>query len=82
MTPDTPVWISTPRSGISYHRIDDTGRKTNCGRYIGAGDGYVVHGYVQPLADVVDRYGSRPCRACNGSGAPPVVVPRGSRWTT
>lgn len=82
MTPDTQVWISTPRAGISYHQIaPDSGvRKTNCGRYMG-GLG-ATRGHVMPLAQVVELFGSKPCKACDGSSVPPVVVPGRKSWTS
>lgn len=80
MTPDTAVWISTARAGISYHLIEPWGRKTICGRYIGT-PGEILHGHVRPLAEVVDRFGSTPCKTCNGSSVPPQIVPSRDRWT-
>lgn len=75
-TPDTFVWISTPRAGIAHHVIAEGFRKTNCGRYIGT-ETEVLHGYVMPLAEVLDRFGYQPCKTCNGSSVPPVVVSGG-----
>lgn len=67
MTPDTKVWIASARAGIAYHLVNEAGRKTVCGRYIGAGPGKVERGYVQLLAWVVEAYASKPCRTCIGS---------------
>lgn len=78
-TPDTFVWIAAPRAGISYHHLDDTGRKTICGRYVGT-ETQVVNGYLQPLAEVVNRFGSQLCRACDGSSVSPRI--RRPTWTS
>lgn len=77
MTPDAMVWISTARVGIGYHLIAESGRKTVCGRYIGS-DGEVLRGHVQPLATVLELYGSQPCKPCTGSAER--VMPGRSRW--
>lgn len=73
-TPDTFVWVSTLRAGVAYHAIDYTWRKTECGRYIGDGTD-VRHGYVFPLGEVLERFGYQPCKTCEGSSIPPMVIP-------
>ena len=80
MSPDVKVWISTARNGISYHAIAHDGRRTVCGRYIGTD---VQRGYVFPLAQVVDEFGSRPCRLCTGDMervSPSVRPSRDTPW--
>lgn len=80
LTPETEVWVSTARSGISYHLIRDEGRKTICGRYLGGtrnSDGFVtdpVNGHVMTLADAMIRFDSAACSRCTGSAE--VVPPR------
>lgn len=84
-TPDTFVWVSTLRAGIAYHAIDYTWRKTECGRYIGGDGTDVRHGYVFPLAELLERFGHhQPCKACEAGppGDPPVVVPGRKSWTS
>jgi len=84
MTPDVQVWISTARNGISYHAIAASGRFTECGRYIGGftpSNPGPIRGHVLPLAEVVDRFGSKPCRNCTGDTERVVPNVRPSRET-
>ena len=87
MTPDVQVWISNAKNGTSYHAIAPGGRFTECGRYVGAhwesGGPDVQHGYVLPLAEVVDRFGSKPCRLCTQEArvVPSVRPSREAPWT-
>ena len=86
MTPDTQVWISSAKNWISYHLVVPDGRKTECGRYFGGTDSApgLARGHVLPLAEVVDRFGSRPCRLCAGDMervAPSVRPSRDTPWT-
>jgi hypothetical protein len=83
MTPDTKVWINTPRNGIGYHLIAEDGRKTVCGRYIGmiVDGGGTSRGHVMLLAETVDRFGSKPCQHCTGVSE--LVDPvKGRLWTS
>lgn len=79
-TPDVQVWVSTPKNGIAYHAVAPSGRLTKCGRYIGGNTPLhpgPIRGYVLPLAEVVDRFGSQPCRQCTGDMN--VVKPKAGR---
>ena len=64
---DHLVWVSTARRGIDYHRPEPT-NATTCGRT-------TRYGEILRRSNVVDRFGSKPCRRCypHGEDAAPLV---------
>lgn len=60
------VWLSTLRRGIAWHTIQQDGRKTVCGRYIGPSTDNPAHGHVLPIVRAVDDYAAAQCSICAG----------------
>jgi hypothetical protein len=70
MTPDSMVWIPAARARVAYHVPLE--RRTVCGLFLGDDKGHFL-----PVAEVVERFGSKACRRCfDGSGVPPRVGAR------